>query len=131
MSFPKDNSVNDGIKKDWYMEEQICLKYPTVDKLVEIVKRKGKGCMLFKCDLHCFYRHILVRPKDYNKLGVVFESRWYFNKVLLMGCRSSCYIAQRITNALRFILGGMLVETVNYLDDLGGAEIPDFAEESF
>ena len=29
------------------------------------------------------------------------------------------------------ILGGMLVETVSYLDDLEGAEIPDLAEESF
>ena len=51
MSFPKGNSINDGIKKDSYLDEQICLKYPTVDKLVEIVKKKGKGCMLFKRDL--------------------------------------------------------------------------------
>ena len=48
-----------------------------------------------------------------------------------MGCRSSCYIAQRITNALKFILQGMIVETVNYLDDLGRAEVPELAEESF
>ena len=48
MSFSKGNSINDGIKKDCYLDEQICLKYPTVDKLVEIVKKKGKGCMLFK-----------------------------------------------------------------------------------
>ena len=52
MSFPKGNSINDGIKNDCYLNEQICLKYPTVDKLVEIVKKKGKGCMLFKQDLH-------------------------------------------------------------------------------
>ena len=43
MLFPKGNSINDGIKKDYYLNEQISLKYPTVDKLVEIVKRKGKG----------------------------------------------------------------------------------------
>ena len=48
MSFPKGNSINDGIKNDFYLDEQICLKYPTVDKLMEIVKKKGKGCMLFK-----------------------------------------------------------------------------------
>ena len=48
MSFPKGNSINDGIDKDTYLDEQISLKYPTVCKLVEIVKRKGKGCMLFK-----------------------------------------------------------------------------------
>ena len=90
MSFPKGNSINDRIKKDSYLDEQICLKYPTVDKLVEIVKKKGKGCMLFKRDLHQFYRQIQVCPRDYNKLGVVFEGKWYFDKVLVMGCRSSC-----------------------------------------
>ena len=48
-----------------------------------------------------------------------------------MGCCSSCYIAQRITNAIRFILKERSIETVNYLDDLGRAEIPELAEESF
>ena len=48
MSFPKGNSINNGIKKDSYLDEQIYLKYPTVDKLVEIGKKKGKGCMLIK-----------------------------------------------------------------------------------
>ena len=40
MSFPKGNSVNDGIKKDVYLDEQITLKYPTSDKLVQVVKRR-------------------------------------------------------------------------------------------
>ena len=62
---------------------------------------------------------------------MVFEGNWCFDKVLVMGCQSSCYIAQRITNALRFILQGMRVETVNYLDDLGGAEVPELAEFTF
>ena len=95
-----------------------------MDRLVDIIRMKGKGSTLFKCDLCCFYRQIPVWPKDYNKLGEVFNNKWYFDKVLVMGCRSSCYVAQRITNALRYILTGMSVETVNYLDDLGGAEIP-------
>ena len=73
MSFPKGNSVNDGIKNDSYLDKQICLKYPTVDKLVEIVRKRGKGCLLFKHDLQKFYRQIPVCPKDYNKLGMVLR----------------------------------------------------------
>ena len=117
--------MNDGIKKNCYLDEQINLKYPTVDRLVDIMRMKGKGCMLFKCDCHHFYRQIPVCPTDYNKLGVVFNSKWYFDEVLVMGCRSSCYIAQRITNDIRYILAIMYMKTVNYLDDLGGAVIPD------
>ena len=48
-----------------------------------------------------------------------------------MGCRSSCYIAQRITNAFKFILQDMMVETENYLDDFRGAEVQDLAKKSF
>ena len=48
-----------------------------------------------------------------------------------MGCHSSCFIAQRITNAIKYILHKMDVECVNYLDDLGGAEFPELVQESF
>ena len=48
-----------------------------------------------------------------------------------MGCRSSCYIAQRITNAFKFILQKHNVDCENYLDDLGGAEVADLADEAF
>ena len=54
MLFRKGNSVNDGIRKDDYLDQKINLKYPTVDNLVEIVKQKGKGCLLFKRDLRQF-----------------------------------------------------------------------------
>ena len=40
MSFPKGNSVNDGIKKDEYLDEKICLTYLTVNNLVDIVRKK-------------------------------------------------------------------------------------------
>ena len=55
----------------------------------------------------------------------------YFDKVLVMGCRSSCLIAQSITNAFKFILQKKRVDCKNYLDDLGGAETPDQAWNAF
>ena len=55
----------------------------------------------------------------------------YFDKVLLMGCRSSCFIAQRVTNAFQFILQNKRVNCVSYLDDLGGADTPDAAWNAF
>ena len=72
-----------------------------------------------------------VCPKDYNKLGMVIHKALYFDKVLVMGCRSSCCITQRITNAIKFILQEINVSAVNYLDDLGGADIPELADDSF
>ena len=48
LSFPQGNSVNDKIPKDQYMGQSVVLKYPKVDSLVEIIKRKGRGCALMK-----------------------------------------------------------------------------------
>ena len=55
----------------------------------------------------------------------------YFDKVLVMGFCLSCFIAQSITNAFQFILQKQGVDCVNYLDDLGGADTPDWAWNSF
>ncbi len=51
LSFPRGASFNDGIEKDWYIGERMKLEYPKVDNLVELIRLKGQGCVLFKCDL--------------------------------------------------------------------------------
>ena len=54
LSFPKfdtSQSVNGGISKNFYLGEQAQLRYPSVDSLVNIMRSKGHGCLLFKRDL--------------------------------------------------------------------------------
>ncbi|CAG2206966.1 unnamed protein product [Mytilus edulis] len=51
LSFPKGNSVNDCIDKNEYLGNKVDLHYPNVDKLVEIIKKKGPQCHIFKRDL--------------------------------------------------------------------------------
>ena len=48
-----------------------------------------------------------------------------------MGLRIACYICQRITNALIYIYKRLGYEEINYLDDLGVAEIWNKAWLSF
>ena len=43
--------MNDHIDKCEYLEERIDLVFPKVDDFVELIKIKGKGCLLFKQDL--------------------------------------------------------------------------------
>ena len=42
-----------------------------------------------------------------------------------MGLRSSSQICQRVTSAVVFMYFNMGFMAVNYLDDVGGAEVPD------
>jgi len=55
LSFPPYTSVNSGIPKDEYMGEDVCLSYPSVDNLVQLILKHGPGCKLMKIDLSCCY----------------------------------------------------------------------------
>ena len=48
-----------------------------------------------------------------------------------MGLRSSSQICQRVTSAVVFMYFNMGFMAVNYLDDFGGAEVPDRAIEAY
>lgn len=128
LSFPGGMSVNDGINKHYYLEQPIDLHYPRIDDFVEIIKQKGIGCKIFKRDLKRAYRQIPIDPKDYNLVGFSWKGHYFVDRVLSMGCSSSAFICQRVTNAVRTIAENHGVACVNYLDDFAGAETSDLAE---
>jgi len=51
LSWPVSRSVNDFIPKNQYLGEPFELHFPSVDALVELIRIKGPGCLLFKKDL--------------------------------------------------------------------------------
>ena len=122
LSYPKGNAVNDYIDKNEYLGESSQVIFPKVDDFVELIKSKGKGCMLFKKDLARAYRQISVDPRDYNLISFVWRKHIFCDTVLSMGLRSAAYICQRTTNAISFILLQLGIAILNYLDDLAGAE---------
>ena len=58
-------------------------------------------------------------------IGYVVNGEIYFDKVLPMGMRSAPYIAQCVTNAIRFIHQQWEYFLLNYIDDFVGAETKD------
>jgi len=131
MSFPPGNSVNDGIDKCLFLGDPVDLKYPAVDDLVKLVKRFGRGTLLFKVDLKAAFRQIPVDPGDYHLLGYEWDDHLFIDLVLAMGLRSAAYCCQRLTNAIAFIYSNMGYHSVNYLDDFGCADHADAAERAF
>ena len=70
LSFPqKGLSVNAAINLDLASDMDVSLKYLTVDALVDLVARKGRGCALMKQDLSRAYRQIPVDIVDVLILG--------------------------------------------------------------
>ena len=101
LSFPKGMAIIDSVSKDFYLGERVSLTYPGVDDLVNLIKIKGKGCLLFKKDLRRYYRQIGIDFGDASLVGFSFNGKIYFDKVLSMGLKS--FIAQRVTNAFKYV----------------------------
>ena len=133
LSYPyKGNSMNSSINKEVYAEnEDIDLRYPTVEDLAKIVRKKGTGSKIFIWDLSKAYRQLYMCPADILYLGYMFNGRIYFDVPLSMGSSSSAFCCQRMTNAITYIYNEFSYEDVNYLDDLGAAESAEKAEEAY
>ena len=128
----KAGSVNASISKIKYLGVEFKLHYPTCDDLGSIVRRKGKGCKIFKRDVEACYKQMYMDPGDIHLLGFRVGQYIYFDVTLSMGARSSCLCCQRTTNLITHIFcDGMGGDAVNYLDDFGGAEEAHKAEVAF
>jgi len=131
LSFPDGRAVNCGINKDEYLGKHIRTQYPTVDNLVELILRHGRGCKLYKRDMRKAFRQIRVDPGDIHLLSFRWNDMIYCDTVLAMGLRSAAYICQRLTNGISYICKMEGHELVNYLDDFCGADEAVRAEISF
>ena len=131
LSYPEGQSINDLVDKDWYLGKPVDLKYPRTDDMVNIIKKKGQGCLMFKKDLRRAYRQIPIDPGDFNMICYTWEMHLYVDRVLPMGLRSSAFVCQRITNAVRYMFNIMGFDLLNYLDDLAGAEKPALAVQAY
>jgi len=131
LSFPPGSSVNDGIPAKQYLGHPLHFTLPSHEAFESLIRRKGPGCQLYKRDLSRAYRQIPVDPYDYHMLGFTWRASFYFDAVFPFGLRSAAMACQRTTNAISYIHAAQGYDCVNYIDDFGGAETPDEAEQAF
>ena len=131
LSFPRGNSVNDHINKNEYLGEKIEKVFPKVDDLVQLIKSKSRGCLLYKVDLRRAFRQIPICPPSYNLVAFFWKKHIFFDSVLSMGSRSAAFCCQSLTNAIVFMMFKIGISVLNYLDDLASAEKKELAEFGF
>ena len=120
LSYPPGCSINDGIPRDTYLGEELCLEYPSVDRMCDMLveSKKCNGGWMLKRDLARAYRQLKVDPGDYNLLCFKWDNSLFFDTCLPFGLRTAAQACQRTTNALAFILMKRGVAIINYVDDL-------------
>ena len=92
---------------------------------------KGVGSLLFKWDLKCYYHQYFVDPADVSKLVYYLDDLMFFDSTLPMGITSSCCITQCVSSIIRHLMQQRGYSCVNYIDYLGGVEVPPKAILAF
>ena len=58
LSCPRGLAVNNFINNEEYFVRKMDLVYPKVDDFIQLIKAKGRGCLLYKIDLRKAFRQI-------------------------------------------------------------------------
>ena len=98
LSFPRGASVNDGIST-----EDTSVQYARVDDAVTMIKQLGQGCFLAKTDIKSAFRIIPILPRDYDLLGIFWQGKYYYDRVMPMGCASSCRTFEMFSTAIEWV----------------------------
>ena len=99
LSFPENDAINSFIPQKF-----TSVNYETLDDVVALVKKFGKGCLLAKADIEDAFRIVPIQPADYNLLGFKVNEKFYYDKALPMGCSTSCQTFEKLSCAVQWIL---------------------------
>ena len=126
-SWPLRVSLNDGIDKDWYRGKFTNLKYPTIDMAARRIfdlsqLNPDEPIYMYKEDMEIGFRQLRACPWDVPLLGCRWRGQYYFDLVMVMGCRIAPYICQRTTSMLAYIHQQLEYFLLNYVDDFLGIE---------
>ncbi|XP_069109712.1 uncharacterized protein [Argopecten irradians] len=114
LSFPAGTSINDGIS-----HENSTVTYQSIDDAIKLIKKYGKGALLAKTDIESAFRLIPIHPNDYELLGFKIEDKYFYDRVLPMGCSISSRLFETFSTAIHWILEHKLqvAGVVHVLDD--------------
>ena len=109
LSYPHGNSVNAYIKKDCSMGNNHEHSLPTVQAVVEEIKRVGPGVTLFTIDIHRAYKNFRACPLDWQLLNLMWPDQGGHNEHSLdmampFGSKLSLLYFQRAANFITRVL---------------------------
>lgn len=89
------------------------------DAATDYVRQLGAGCYLVKIDVKSAYKLVRVRKEDQPLLGFKWRNRYYYERCLPFGLKSSCRLWELYATALDHIFGrsGGIEWRVHYIDD--------------
>ena len=131
LSWPKGASVNTSIHKFKYLDTYFSLSYPSIDHIVQEIKKLGPGSLLYKVDISRAFRHLRIDPGDIDLLGILHRDL-FLDGSLPFGFRLGSGFFERCSDAIRFIMKQHNHNALlNYIDDLIYIGLPSKIHQSY
>lgn len=113
LSFPfHGDSVNAGVRDEY-------LPLQGFASAADAVRALGPGCVLIKLDVEAAFKQVAVRREDWHLLGFMWKGKYYYERVLPFGLKSSCRLWDLYAAAMHQFferhLGIQIV--IHYIDD--------------
>ena len=113
LSSPRGTSINDGILEDF-----VHVSYSSLEDAIRLICRCGPSPFLAKLDIKHAYRLVPIRPSQYNLLCFRWKEKFFVDRSLPMGARSSAFIFEMFSSAIHFLAKQLgVLWLVHYLDD--------------
>ena len=132
------SSLNKITPQDYYLSYRAEYDFPKLDDLEKMILEVGKGALLWKRDLSRYFLQLPLDPVDYRRTGFIWRQNFFFFVSYMFGFRHAGWAGQSVTTAVTWIhrrsgleYDGSPFRSLNYSDDLAGAEPPDRAEAAF
>ena len=131
LSWPHGCSINDGVHKNRYLDSYYYLSYPSIDNIVDRLKKLGPGALLYKVDISRAFRHLKIDPGDLDLLGLKHES-YYLDGSLCFGFRHGSFFFQKCSDAIRYLMKKFgYPNLLNYINDLIYIGLPSDIQASY
>ena len=101
------------------MTVEVYQKLGHFDHAAAAVRKYEGKCWLIKLDVEAAYKQVPVRPEDWPLLGFMWEGKYYFERTLPFGLKSSCRLWELYATALHhfFVHDLGITDVVHYIDD--------------
>lgn len=113
LSFPFGGDSINARTKD------IKIELGRFDHACDAIRSLGPGCLLIKLDVEAAYKQVPVRREDWPLIGFKWRGKWYYERTLPFGLKSSCRLWEMYATALHHFFEKDLgvANVVHYIDD--------------
>jgi hypothetical protein len=129
---PPGVSVNGFTPKDTYLGIPYKMHLPGAEDFMELIRKAGRGALMFSVDISRAYRHLPADPLSYSLICCKTQEGYFSDISLPFGLRWAAAACQRVTNLYRHAMAKQGVAVINYIDDCASvASHPQQASTSF